>query len=132
MKTKKSHKKPTIAAAAVLLAAGAGAAAFAGASASTDSEAKTSYREYTVSKGNITVGAEESGTVTIEHTYVTFPCSAEVQEVYVKEGKTVKEGDALIKLSPEDIAEAKYELESALKSAKLELEELEFQSNEEA
>lgn len=122
VKTKTSHKKPIIAAAAVLLAAGAGAAAFAGATASADSETETSYREYTVSKGDITVGAEESGTVTIEHTYVTFPCSAEVSEVYVKEGNTVKEGDALLKLSPEDIAEAKYELESALKSAELELE----------
>ena len=122
MKTNKSHKKPIIAAAAVLIAAGAGAAAFAGASASADSEGETSYREYNVSKGDITVGAEESGTVTIEHTYVTFPCSAEVQEVYVKEGNTVKEGDPLLKLSPEDIAEAKYELESAVKSAELELE----------
>lgn len=122
MKTKTSHKKPIIAAAAVLVAAGAGAAVFAGASASADSETETSYREYNVSKGDITVGAEESGTVTIEHTYVTFPCSAEVQEVYAKEGTTVKEGDALLKLSPEDISEAKYELESALKSAELELE----------
>ena len=122
MKTKTSHKKPIIAAAAVLLAAGAGAAVFAGASASADSEGETSYREYNVSKGDITVGAEESGTVSIEHTYVTFPCSADVQEVYVKEGNTVKEGDPLLKLSPEDIEEAKYELESAVKSAELELE----------
>ncbi|MGN0638640.1 MAG: efflux RND transporter periplasmic adaptor subunit [Huintestinicola sp.] len=122
MKTNKSHKKHIIAAAAVLLAAGAGAAAFAGASASADASEETSYREYTVSKGDITVGAEESGTVSIEHTYVTFPCSAEVNEVYVKEGRTVKEGDPLLKLSPEDIAEAKYELESAVKSAQLELE----------
>ena len=122
MKTKTSHKKPIIAAAAVLLAAGAGAAVFAGAAASADASEETSYREYTVSKGDITVGAEESGTVTIEHTYVTFPCSAEVQEVYVKEGKTVKEGDSLLKLSPEDIADAKYELESAVRSAELELE----------
>lgn len=122
MKTKTSHKKPLIAAAALLLTAGAGAAAFAGASASADNETETGYREYSVSKGDITVGAEESGTVSIEHTYVTFPCSAEVREVYVKEGNSVKEGDALLKLSPEDIEEAKYELESNLNSAKLELE----------
>ena len=122
MKTNKSHKKHIIAAAAVLLAAGSAAAAFAGASASADTNEETSYREYSISKGDITVGAEESGTVSIEHTYVTFPCSAEVSEVYAKEGKTVKAGDALLKLSPEDIAEAKYELESAVKSAELELE----------
>ena len=119
---KNNHKKLIIASAAVLIAAGAGAAVYAASNASADSDTETGYREYSVSKGDITVGAEESGTVSIEREYVTFPCSAEVWEVCVKEGTSVKEGDLLLKLSPDDIADAKEELESAVTTAKLELE----------
>ncbi len=119
---KNNHKKLIIASAAVLIAAGAGAAVYAASNASADSDTETGYREYSVSKGDITVGAEESGTVSIEREYVTFPCAAEVWEVCVKEGTAVKEGDLLLKLSPDDIADAKEELESAVTTAKLELE----------
>lgn len=119
---KNNHKKLIIASAAVLIAAGAGAAVYAASNASADSDTETGYREYSVSKGDITVGAEESGTVSIEREYVTFPCAAEVWEVCVKEGTSVKEGDLLLKLSPDDIADAKEELESAVTTAKLELE----------
>lgn len=119
---KNNHKKLIIASAAVLIAAGAGAAVYAASNASADSDTETGYREYSVSKGDITVGAEESGTVSIEREYVTFPCAAEVWEVCVKEGTSVKEGDLLLKLSPDDIADAKEELENAVTTAKLELE----------
>lgn len=119
---KNNHRKLIIASAAVLIAAGAGAAVYAASNASADSDTETGYREYSVSKGDITVGAEESGTVSIEREYVTSPCAAEVWEVCVKEGTAVKEGDLLLKLSPDDIADAKEELESAVTTAKLELE----------
>ena len=127
---KNNHKKLIIASAAVIIAAGAGAAVYAASNASADSDTETGYREYSVSKGNITVGAEESGTVSIEREYVTFPCAAEVQEVCVKEGTTVKEGDLLLKLSPDDIADAKEELESAVTSAKLSLESAKQEQSE--
>lgn len=127
---KNNHKKLIIASAAVIIAAGAGAAVYAASNASADSDTETGYREYSVSKGNITVGAEESGTVSIEREYVTFPCAAEVQEVCVKEGTTVKEGDLLLKLSPDDIADAKEELESAVISAKLSLESAKQEQSE--
>lgn len=125
-----NHKKLIIASAAVIIAAGAGAAVYAASNASADSDTETGYREYSVSKGDITVGAEESGTVSIEREYVTFPCAAEVQEVCVKEGTTVKEGDLLLKLSPDDIADAKEELESAMTSAKLSLESAKQEQSE--
>lgn len=127
---KNNHKKLIIASAAVIIAAGAGAAVYAASNASADSDTETGYREYSVSKGDITVGAEESGTVSIEREYVTFPCAAEVQEVCVKEGTTVKEGDLLLKLSPDDIADAKEELESAVTSAKLSLESVKQEQSE--
>lgn len=127
---KNNHKKLIIASAAVIIAAGAGAAVYAASNASADSDTETGYREYSVSKGDITVGAEESGTVSIEREYVTFPCAAEVQEVCVKEGTTVKEGDLLLKLSPDDIADAKEELESAVISAKLSLESAKREQSE--
>ena len=127
---KNNHKKLIIASAAVIIAAGAGAAVYAASNASADSDTETGYREYSVSKGDITVGAEESGTVSIEREYVTFPCAAEVQEVCVKEGTTVKEGDLLLKLSPDDIADAKEELESAVTSAKLSLESAKQEQSE--
>lgn len=127
---KNNHKKLIIASAAVIIAAGAGAAVYAASNSSADSDTETGYREYSVSKGNITVGAEESGTVSIEREYVTFPCAAEVQEVCVKEGTTVKEGDLLLKLSPDDIADAKEELESAVISAKLSLESAKQEQSE--
>lgn len=127
---KNNHKKLIIASAAVIIAAGAGAAVYAASNSSADSDTETGYREYSVSKGDITVGAEESGTVSIEREYVTFPCAAEVQEVCVKEGTTVKEGDLLVKLSPDDIADAKEELESAVTSAKLSLESAKQEQSE--
>lgn len=127
---KNNHKQLIIASAAVIIAAGAGAAVYAASNASADSDTETGYREYSVSKGDITVGAEESGTVSIEREYVTFPCAAEVQEVCVKEGTTVKEGDLLLKLSPDDIADAKEELESAVTSAKLSLESAKQEQSE--
>ena len=127
---KNNHKKLIIASAAVIIAAGAGAAVYAASNASADSDTETGYREYSVSKGDITVGAKESGTVSIEREYVTFPCAAEVQEICVKEGTTVKEGDLLLKLSPDDIADAKEELESAVTSAKLSLESAKQEQSE--
>lgn len=116
------NKKIFAAAAAVAVTAGGAAAIIANAS-SAKAEEDVSYREYSVSKENITVGTEESGTLTLDREYVSFPCTAEVTEVYVKTGTSVKEGDALLKVDPDDVAEAKKQYELKLKSAQNALDE---------
>ena len=118
------NKKIFAAAAAVAVTAGGAAAIIANAS-SAKAEEDVSYREYSVSKGNITVGTEESGTLSLDREYVSFPCTAEVTEVYVKTGTSVKEGDALLKVDPDDVAEAKKQYELKLRSAHKAEQELE-------
>lgn len=125
-------KKIAAAIAAVLIAAGAAAGIITGVRSSAESAGETSYREYSVSNGDITVGITESGTISIEREYVSFPCSAEVSEVYVKTGSYVNEGDPLLKLSAEDIAEAKAELETNLRSAELSLAQAEQEHDSKA
>ena len=116
------NKKIFAAAAAVAVTAGGATAIIANAS-SAKAEEDVSYREYSVSNGNITVGTEESGTLTLDREYVSFPCTAEVTEVYVKTGTSVKEGDALLKVDPDDVAEAKKQYELKLRSAHTALDE---------
>lgn len=116
------NKKIFAAATAVAVTAGGAAAIIANAS-SAKAEEDVSYREYSVSKGNITVGTEESGTLSLDREYVSFPCTAEVTEVYVKTGISVKEGDALLKVDPDDVAEAKKQYELKLRSAQNALDE---------
>ena len=101
----------------------AGGAMFYKVNAKQNTDTDTEYREYRVSKGNITIGTNESGTVAIERKYVSYPCSAEVSEVYVKNGTTVEEGDALLKLSLSDIEDTKEEYEERIASAELALSE---------
>ena len=116
------NKKIFAAAAAVAVTAGGAAAIIANAS-SAKAEEDVSYREYSVSKGNITVGTEESGTLSLDREYVSFPCTAEVTEVYVKTGTSVKEDDALLKVDPDDVAKAKKQYELKLRSAQNALDE---------
>lgn len=85
-----------------------------------------SLREYTVSRGDITVGTAESGTVTLGREYATFPCSGEVLETAVKEGQQVKEGDLLFRISPVDIESYTSELKSKRDNALAELSEAEM------
>lgn len=89
---------------------------------SSDDEIQSAYREYNAAKGSITVGTSESGTASVGRTYVSFSASAEVEEVYVKVGSDVKEGDPIAKLNVDDIDEFKAQYESKLLTAKLELE----------
>lgn len=85
-------------------------------------DGETNYREYTAVKNDITVGISESGTASVNRSYLSFPVSAEVEEVYVKVGSEVKNGDKIAKLSTEDIDEVKKQYETKLSAAKLELE----------
>ncbi len=120
--TKKRSKAGAIAAAAVILAAGAGTAFYLSTNAYASSEPQTSYREYSVSKGSITVGISESGTASVGRSYISLPVSAEVEEVYAKVGSEVKSGDKLAKLSTDDIEGIKEQYLSEISTAKLELD----------
>lgn len=84
---------------------------------------ETTYREYTVERGNIIVGDTESSSISLNRETVTFPVSTSVEEVYVKAGSYVEKGAPLMKLDLEQIQVglASYELE--LEQAGLELEQ---------
>lgn len=110
---------PFIAAGAAAGLAAAGAAYF-NTDVSAD-EQTARYREYTVSRGDITVGTQESGTLSMDREYVTFPCPGEVLETAVKEGQTVTEGDVLFRISPEDIDEYAAELKTEADNAEADL-----------
>ena len=86
-------------------------------------ETVSEYREYTVSQGSITIGTSESGTVTVEREYISYPASAEVEEIFVKVGASVNEGDPVLRLSADDIDEVREELEEKIEAAKEALEE---------
>ena len=80
------------------------------------------YREYKVTRGDIIVGLTESSVITLNKENVTFSVGAEVLELYVKSGSQVKEGDALAKLSMDDISEAIDEYEEEIQSAYADLQ----------
>lgn len=122
-KTGRKSRKIIAAAVAVIIVAAGGSAAIISSAANTASAENTSFREYSVSRGDITMGAEESGTVSLDREYVSFPCSAETAEVYVKTGVTVSEGDPLLKVDPDDVAKAKKQYELKISSALTALEE---------
>ncbi len=85
-------------------------------------QSETLYREYQVERGDIIVGQNESSSISLDRETVTFSVSSTVEEVYVKAGSSVKEGDPLMKLNADEIAAglATYELE--LTQAALEVE----------
>lgn len=114
----------------VLAAVGVGAyfLFFNGASKQADSE--TVYREYAVERGDVTVGQNESSSVSLNRETIQFPVTATVVEVYVKAGSSVKEGDPLIKMDIDDITAglASYELQADMAALEYEQAKLKQQS----
>lgn len=76
-------------------------------------------RDFTVAKGDITVGLSESGTVALNREYVTFAANAEVAEVLYKVGMTVDEGDSIARLDTDDINDVCADYEKQIAAAKL-------------
>lgn len=76
-------------------------------------------REFTVAKGDITVGLSESGSVTLGREYVTFAANAEVAEILVKVGMSVEEGDSIARFDTDDISDICSDYEKKLASARL-------------
>lgn len=66
------------------------------------SQTETVYRESVISKGDITVGMTESSSISLTKNEITLPITAEIEEIYVKSGQMVKEGDPLFKYSSDD------------------------------
>lgn len=83
----------------------------------------TQYREYTVKKGDVTVGTTESGTISLDEKSITFPIECEVKSYLVKSGTKVKKGDALVSLDLSSISENSAETKQKLEAAKVSLQE---------
>jgi len=88
------------------------------------------YREYTVARGDITVGNSESSSVSLNRETVTFSVSASVEEVYVKAGSFVTEGDPLARMNLEDIEAGITEYELELQELALELSEAKMEQQQ--
>lgn len=87
------------------------------------SSSTVTYREYTVEKGDVTVGTTESGTVTLDEETVSFPVDVTIDKVLVKSGYQVKAGDTLVKLNQASIASGTADKKQKLAEAKTSLEQ---------
>lgn len=115
------HRKAVIGVtAAVLLAAGAAAAFFA--VRKSNAKSTTNYREYTVSRGDVTVGTTESGTVALDSQSISFPVACKVDSVLVKSGAAVKKGEPLVRLDLGSISDSTSETRQKLEAAKVSLQ----------
>lgn len=84
---------------------------------------QVTYREFTVQRGDVTVGSTESSSISLMRETIDFPVSTTIEEVYVKAGSYVEEGEPVMLLNVEQVqfGLASYELE--LEQAGLELEQ---------
>lgn len=118
-----NHKKGLIlAAAAVLVAAGILTAVFF-IGKNKSSGTAPSYREYTVTKGDVTVGTTESGTVSLGSSGISFPVDCKISSVLVKAGTEVKKGDPLVQLDLGSVADGSSDTSQKLEAAKVTLQQ---------
>ncbi len=88
--------------------------------------AQTVYKETKVQRGDITVGVTESGTASINTNSVTCDLEgAVVEEVYVKAGQSVSQGDAIAKLTAASVNSAVETLQLAMDTAEIKLNQAE-------
>ncbi len=73
-------------------------------------------RESAVELGSITIGLTESGTISIPTETVTFDYNLLINEIHVKEGYAVKEGDLLFSVYAEDLEDEITALEDQIES----------------
>ncbi|QAT50773.1 HlyD family efflux transporter periplasmic adaptor subunit [Caproiciproducens sp. NJN-50] len=86
------------------------------------SQSETSYREYTVSEGDVTVGTTESGTVALEDETVALPIDCEIGSVLVKSGTSVKKGDPILQIDLNSVADGSSDTRQKLEEAKISLQ----------
>jgi len=118
---KKHIPKKFIAIAAALMVAAAGTAVYYLQNKPQGTE--VTYRQYTVERGNVTVGTTESSSISLEREIIKFPVSTTVEQIFVKEGQSVKEGDPLMQLNLDEIKAGLVTYELQVKMAQLELEQ---------
>jgi HlyD family secretion protein len=83
---------------------------------------QTVYKETKVQRGDITVGVTESGTATINTNSVICELdNAVVDEVYVKAGQSVSQGDAVAKLTEDSVSTAVETYKLAMDTAQIKL-----------
>ena len=81
------------------------------------------YRQYTVQRGDVIVGSSESSSISLSREVVKFPVSTTVEQVFVKAGQSVKQGDPLMQLNVNEIKAGLITYQLQVKMAELELEQ---------
>lgn len=84
---------------------------------------EVSYRQYTVLRGDVTVGNSESSSISLDRKVITFPVSTAVERIFVKAGQSVKKGDPLMQLNAEEISAGMVSYRLQVQMAQLELEQ---------
>lgn len=120
----KKKKVATIISLVVMLAITSGYSAIKNVKDKNSEEEINRPREYEVTIGNITAGTNGAGVIKFESVDHNFSQSVTIDEIYVKEGQRVAEGDKLASLSVEEIQKQINELSSSLKRANMELEQV--------
>lgn len=82
-----------------------------------------SVREYTVTRGDITVGVEGAGQAAVDKLPQNAPANGKLEEIRVKQGQSVKKGDVLATLSEEDLREKLAHAEEAYQKGLIALEQ---------
>lgn len=91
---------------------------------------ETVYRETEVARGDITVGVTETATATLRLHSLSFEVGAELEEIFVKAGQSVKEGDPIATLKTDAIQEQLSELNADYQEAALAVSEAQLARQE--
>jgi multidrug efflux pump subunit AcrA (membrane-fusion protein) len=83
---------------------------------------ETSYREYTVSKGDVMIGTTESGTVSLADETIFLPVDCEISSILVPSGTSVKKGDPILQIDLDSVADGSADTKEKLESARLSLQ----------
>lgn len=122
-KRKKPVRRILILAACILICAGVAGGIIMNRTRRVNAQSETVYREYSVQYGDITIGTEESGTVTVDRNTLTFPLNATIETVLVKVGQSVTEGTPLVQLDIDSVEDVIAEYESKIAEAQKTLNE---------
>ncbi|MDL2236899.1 efflux RND transporter periplasmic adaptor subunit [Christensenellaceae bacterium OttesenSCG-928-K19] len=85
------------------------------------SDEDTLLREYPVSRGDITAGIGGAGSLSIDGEGHNFSAPVQLEELYIKQGDSVKKGDKLAKASEKALQDKLNELNTLLEKAQINL-----------
>lgn len=98
---------------------------FSAVNAKGNEEPEERLREYPVTRGDITAGANGAGTLKLNKVEHSFNEDVVIEEIFVKEGQNVKVGDKLASISTKDIEKQLEELNKSLEKANIALKQVE-------